>query len=181
MATRSSMAHLIAYVRQLIGDTSGAQFTDDAVQEALDLYREEVSREELTAVPRIIGGTVEYHRFTSYRGFWESDAEITDAAGAVVVPDVVNWLTGVFEFTASRQPPLFIHGKRYDVYGAAAEMLEQWASALAREYDFSTDGDTFRRSQQAEALLRQAAQYRTRSWMSVGVGRLERGDVVGHG
>ncbi len=178
MATRSSMAHLIAYVRRLIGDTSGAQFTDDDVQEALDLYREEVSREELTAVPRIIGGTVEYHRFTSYRGFWESDAEITDAAGAAVVPDVVNWLTGVFEFTASRQPPLFIHGKRYDVHGAAAELLEQWATEMAREVDFSLGGDRFEVGKRTERMLGLAAQYRTRSWVSVGVGVLSRGDAA---
>ncbi len=178
MATRSSMAHLIAYVRRLIGDTSGAQFTDDDVQEALDLYREEVSREELTAVPRIIGGTVEYHRFTSYRGFWESDAEITDAAGAAVVPDTVNWLTGVFEFTASRQPPLFIHGKRYDVYGAAADLLEQWATEIAREVDFSLGGDRFEAGKRAERMLVLAAQYRARSWSAVDTGVLSRGDAV---
>jgi len=177
MAVRSSMAHLVAYVRRLIGDADGAQFTDDAILQVLDLYRMDVSREAV-ASPQ---AEAPYTVFRSAFGFWEADATFEDASRNTVSPVEADWLVGTWTFPAQSHPTLYISGKRYDVYGAAAELLEQWASALAREYDFSTDGDTFRRSQQAEALLRQAAQYRARSWMSVGVGRLERGDVVGYG
>ncbi len=48
----------------------------------------------------------------------------------------------------------------YDVYGAAADLLEMWAAKVALEFDFNTDGQSFHRSQRQVALLRLAAQYR---------------------
>ncbi len=50
----------------------------------------------------------------------------------------------------------------YDVYGAAAELLEMWAAREKLNFDFSADGAQYRRSQKVEMLLTLAAQYRGR-------------------
>jgi hypothetical protein len=50
----------------------------------------------------------------------------------------------------------------YDVYGAAAELLEMWAAREKLNFDFSADGAQYRRSQKVEMLLQLAAQYRRR-------------------
>ena len=48
----------------------------------------------------------------------------------------------------------------YDVYGAAAELLEMWAAREKLNFDFSADGAQYQRSQKVEMLLTLAAQYR---------------------
>lgn len=50
----------------------------------------------------------------------------------------------------------------YDVYGAAAELLEMWAAREKLSFDFSADNAQYRRSQKVEMLLQLAAQYRRR-------------------
>lgn len=63
----------------------------------------------------------------------------------------------------------------YDVYAAAAELLEAWAARLKLAYDFSADGASYQRSQQREALLELAAKYRAQQRPQVAL--QVRGDV----
>ena len=50
----------------------------------------------------------------------------------------------------------------YDLHAAAADVLEERAATLAAEYDFTADGATYHRSQQYEALMKQARFHRAR-------------------
>lgn len=50
----------------------------------------------------------------------------------------------------------------YDLHAAAADILEERAVALATEFDFTADGATYHRSQQYEALMKQARFHRSR-------------------
>jgi hypothetical protein len=63
----------------------------------------------------------------------------------------------------------------YDVYGAAAELLEMWAAREKLSFDFSADGAQYRRSQKVANLLDLAAQFRRRQ--QVQVIRQVRGDI----
>ena len=47
-----------------------------------------------------------------------------------------------------------------DVYAAAADLLEAWAAKEKLAFDFDADGQSFKRSQKAQALLGLAREYR---------------------
>jgi hypothetical protein len=50
----------------------------------------------------------------------------------------------------------------YDLNAAAADVLQERATALATAFDFSADGASYQRSQQYEALMAQCRYYRAR-------------------
>ncbi len=50
-------------------------------------------------------------------------------------------------------------GTAYNYYGAAADALRAWAAKLKLQYDVTTAGDDFRRSQKVQNLLTLAADY----------------------
>lgn len=63
----------------------------------------------------------------------------------------------------------------YDVYGAAAELLEAWSAREKLAFDFSADGASYYRSQKSKALLEQAKAYRAKARPLAAL--LVRGDV----
>jgi hypothetical protein len=160
------MASLIARVRSLIADPAGAsqQFTDDTIQDVLDesriTVRQALLRPEVTINP---GGGFVYTDYYASVGQWEDDLVLQNGSWQTVTPLTSDNLTGHWTFanTAPGQiPPLLITGKYYDTYLASAVLLERWAASWARSYDFSADGQSFRRSQAAQAMLTQAREYR---------------------
>ena len=157
------MAELISTLRKLT-NASASDFTDDQVQEFLDARRVEVRRARLVTTPDSNG---EYHDYYSAFGNWEQDAVIEDGAGNAVTPTTSEWLVGHWGFTSNTPPPLFITGKAYDVYGAAADLLEAWAARVVLEFDFEADGASYKRHQKQKALLTLATQYRRLSWPQV--------------
>ncbi|MBX6770878.1 MAG: hypothetical protein IRY83_04080 [Chloroflexi bacterium] len=167
------MVELIARTRLLIGDPAGAEqtFTDDEVQAALDRYQTVVRYAPLHPEPTPLPtGLVEYRDYYAGLGDWEADEQLYDAAWTALTPVTSDRLTGHWTFASPGQnPPLFILGKVYDVYGAAADLLEQWAAKVKQEFDFSTDGQSFQRSQKLRALLDLAREYRRRQRPSVAV------------
>jgi len=167
---RSTMADLIARVRQMIGDMDAAAyvFDDDAVQAALDAHRFHAEYAALQpAAEYSAGGAAKYTAYRSVAAPWESDAVLVDGSFNPLTPDSADWMNGEWTFGAGQAPPVLIQGKYYDLYAAAADLLEEWAARLAREYDFGTDGDSFKRSQMAEGLRGQAERYRARAWARV--------------
>lgn len=48
----------------------------------------------------------------------------------------------------------------YDVYAAAADLLEMWVAREKLSFDVDADGQTMQRSQKVKALLELATQYR---------------------
>jgi len=173
MAVRTSMVDLISRVRMLISDPAGEgqTFTDQEIQDVLDRYGTTVNYMELIPAETIAaGGSVSYLDYYADVGDWEADEKLYDASWNELAPSASDRLTGHWAFSESQTPPVTIVGKFYDVNAAAADLLEAWATKVALDFDFSTDGQSFRRSQKREALLELAAQYRkkarpTRAWL----------------
>ena len=166
------MVALISRVRELVNDPAGASeiFSDDTVQDALDAHRLDIHHARLEPVETFsAGGTVTYLDYYASRGDWEEDAELQDAGGTLLSPSSNDWLVGHWVFASSTLPPVFITGKVYDVYGAAADVLEMWAAKTALEFDFQTDGQSFKRNQKQAALESLANRYRRRAWPMVAV------------
>jgi len=163
MATRVTMGDLLDRIRMLINDPVSAEsvFEDQTLQQFLDAHRVDVIQQPLQYVSSVMpDGAVEVHAFYADVGNWEGGATITDAGGAVVVPDTEDAIAGRWDFADDTDPPLYITGSYYDLYAAAADALEARAGMVALQYDFSADGATYNRSQQMQALLALARQYR---------------------
>ena len=163
MAARVTMGDLLDRLRMLINDPVGASsvFEPEALQQFLDAHRIDVIQYPLKYVSSIMpDGAVETHTFYMGVGDWESGATITDSGGAVVAPDAEDAIVGRWDFVDDTDPPLYITGGYYDLYAAAADALEARAGMVALQYDFSADGATYNRSQQMQALLALARQYR---------------------
>jgi len=159
---RAAMASIITLVRGLINDPAGAsqQFTDDAIEDRLDLTRTYRLKEELTALAEPAGTQLKFQ--SAYR-YWESDLSLTNPAGTVLSPTSSDPISGYFVF-GSTQSAVYATGFTYDVYAAAAELLTLWAGRIEQDVlKFSADGSSYEFSGVRDAKLRLAAQYRARS------------------
>ena len=164
MAARASMTELITRIRGLIHDPAGTSttFTDQEIQDALDTWRDEARYLELTPLETLAPTGIIYRDYAAERGLWEADEILVDAAYEPLTPATADRLTGRWTFDDHTPPPVYITGKTYDLHGAAADLLEQWAAAEKLSFDFGADGAQYRRSQKVEMLLQLAAQYRGR-------------------
>lgn len=179
MAVRDTMSALITRVRSLIGDPIGAsqQFADQDVQDALDAFRTDIRYLELLPSPTFSGAQVLYLDYYVEQGLgdWEADETLWQYRINALSPAISDELTGHWTFSTTTLPPVYINGKTYDIYRAAAQLLERWAGALARQFDFTSDGQTFRRNQASAALLMLASTYRKRG--RIRTAQMHRGDV----
>lgn len=163
---RASMGQLIDRVRTLIVDTvvpaSGAQFTDDQMQDALDLHRSDMRFVPLRPMPTFLpGATVLFYDYYSDLPNWEADVQLQDTSFNTITATTSEYLVGHWQFAA--QPNgigVRATGKVYDVYGACADLLEAWAGALANRFDFASDQQSFKLSQLMSNKLALAARYR---------------------
>lgn len=159
------MAELIGRLRGLIGDPAGANqtFDDQALQDYLDRRQTVVRFAPLRAEgsPRP-DGTVDYLDYYADVGDWEADEKLYDGAYNLLTPATADRLVGHWTFSVNQPPPVLITGKFYDVFGAAADVLEAWAAKEKLSFDFDADGQSFKRSQKAAALLALAREYRRR-------------------
>lgn len=162
MAVRSSMAALISRVRLLINDPAGGSqiFADQDIQDVLDQTRRDYRTLQLMGTPTYSGSTIQYLDYYADLGDWEDDVVLKQYLTNLVTPAVSENIVGHWSFATSVLPPIFLTGKTYDVYRAAADLLERWAAKWTLAYDFSSDGQSFRRSQAAPALRDLAHTYR---------------------
>lgn len=165
---RPGMRNLVRRVRDLVGDPVGAcqAFRDDQVQEALDAFREEVRYQPLgylefpTYAP---GGAITYLTFQAEVGDWEEDAALVSAGYAPLTPATANYQQGRWTFSAEPSYPVYLSGATYDVYGAAAALLRQYAGGQKGMFNFSPgDGQSFARGQKFSQPLQLAAEYEGR-------------------
>lgn len=180
MAVRTSMSALISRVATLINDSANVAFSQQTVQDWLDRTRQVVRYELLTPAPDIVpqpsNVSAQFDWATYFSRFtdWEADEVIQAGSSGgqnwgIVTPLTSDELTGRWTFDVTlptlgtppgQLPPLFITGKFYDPYLAGAYLLELWAAQLADDYDFTSDGQSFRRSQRGMAKLNLARIYR---------------------
>lgn len=169
---RATMSDLITRVRALTG-AGTADWSDDQVQDVLDRHRRDLVREPLTPDEEYAGGGTLVWK--TYRSGWGHLEQTSGGSAVFVVADSIgntrgtatytpDYQRGVVTFAADQAgTALYLTARSYDVHAASAELLEAWASAVALDFDFGTDGQTFRRSQKAEALRAQARLMRQRT------------------
>lgn len=184
MPVRSTMANLITKVRSLINDPAGGSqvWADQDIQDQLDRTRFDVRYEQLTPAPTILNAASTNNQpaviwadyYSRYRWF-EDDIVLqgvnvgSSAAWIVLTPAASenfygHWQFEINVFTSgtapSQYPPVFATGKSFDVYMAAANLLEMWAAKYTLAYAFTADGQTFHREQIIAGLTKMATTYR---------------------
>lgn len=170
---RTSMADLIAEVRAMTAAPADL-WPDDRLQACLDQTRRVYRYAPLEPSPTYTDADTLYYAYSAGDSGWENDYEITDGVHDPVQDEGSSPLLGLFSFPESVDPPLRISGSTYDLQEAAAILCEQWATALALEFDFDADSGSFQRSQKGTALRAAAKEFRAR--VKPGVGSMVRGD-----
>jgi hypothetical protein len=145
----------------------------DQIEQVLDRHRQDLVRHKLMREPSYIGGgSVVYTRHRSAYGqlekptsgstvFFIEDSVGDDRGTATYTAD---YQLGIFDFASDvGGTALYLTARSYDIFGAAGEILEEWASNEMRSFDFSTDGQSFSRSQKAQGLREQARAMRKRA------------------
>lgn len=174
--SRTGMADLIQRVRSLTFAGTAeyslgtANYWDaDQIEQVLDRHRMDIVREPLMSEERYdSAGSVSYNIFHSGFSHLESGTAlfIEDAVGddRGTATYSGDYQRGVFTFADNQHgTALYLTGRTYDPFGAAAEVLESWAASEARSFDFSADGQSFNRSQKAQGLREQARILRKRA------------------
>lgn len=166
MAVRSSMSYIISFVRELIQDPDAVQFTDQQIQDRLDLNRMDLYNDTLSPQDTVTSiGTIEYHDWFSRYSFWETDYLIQKLNGPTATPDVAEPLIGKFHYTANQLQPLIITGKAYNVYGVASTVLYMWVATLRSQItSWTADGTTVQRTGQIKTMNDLAAKYASMAW-----------------
>ena len=189
-ALRDSMAPLVQWVRDLIGDQPGAtqQFVNQQIQDRLDGRRMDIRYEQLQPGPTVVQNAANANKpvviwadyYSDYK-HWESDVVLqgnTPGVGSWLVLNAAasDFITGRFQFSVNpfttdvapqQLPPVWATGKVYDVFGTAADLLDMWASALlTTTFNFASGGGvTFSAGQIITNLQSQAERYRRQAWI----------------
>lgn len=152
-------------IRRLIADQGAPPiFADGEIQDTLDTRKQVHKYLRLAVLPTLQpGGVVVYDEFVAAGGLgdWETDVTLVDGRYNPLTPSSSDLHAGRWKFATTQLQGVYLSGTCYDLYGAAADLLEEWAAKLNQEYDFSPNhGAYFKRSQQAEAKLKLAQMYR---------------------
>jgi hypothetical protein len=103
-------------------------------------------------------------------------AEIVGLDGGPIEGDATVFPNGAIDFTENQlSASPRISGLAYDLNGAAADVLTDWAASVKGGYDVTIDGQALRRSQRHAQLLAQAEAFRSKA--VIGSVRLTRSDT----
>ena len=185
--SRATMASLIARVRLMVAESGTAILSDDNIQDKLDECRIDVRYALLVPKPTYSNTLgIQYNDYYyiptgdprgKVVGMWESDEVLIWGDFTTLTPTSSDELVGHWQFS-NQLPPVMIAGKRYDIYRAAADLLDyKIASLSATQFDFTADGQSFHLSQQLTFLEKRAADYRRK--MEARVGAIGRADAPG--
>lgn len=163
------MTTIMDRTRRLLNDAGSAVWTTDApIQDALNATRVYIDREPLQWYQRQISDSdVEYKRSRiPVAGLYEPGT--TSASGTIQYSngtavtsgwtlDAEGWVTWG---TDQEGTAYYYTGWAYNVYEAAADLLEERITALYDAVDFSTDNTRVSLSQQVKHLQDQVRRYR---------------------
>ena len=139
---------------------------DEEIQRVLDRHKVEYIHAILDAQPTYESGTSVYKQYLLGATNVESGTavfKIEDTAGTVS-GYTVDYARGIATFSTDQSGKSFYwSGFAYDLDAAAADIWRMKASHVAGLVDFSTDGHSIKRSQQAQAFLNMAGHYQNRS------------------
>ena len=168
---RLDMLDLIGVVRELTGDTgTSPKVTDDAIERALDRHRRDYQYIPLQVRETITpAGYAEYREFFAEGGNWDNGSTFQSNSYAMLEPTESYALQGRWVF----DPPLtytsvYIRGTRYDVFGAAADVVGYMMSVAAPSFDFSRGSRSYSHSQTSKNLESLQKNLRAQQWVQAG-------------
>lgn len=167
MAVRPTMQYIINYVRELIGDpSSGGSFTDQQIQDRLDLGRLDIYSREIRAADEVSpDGTILWKHFEAPLPFWEEGATLQEIDGTPVAGATANYLLGHWDFASTRDSDiLLVTGKVYNVYSVASSLLTLMVNDLRSNFNFTADGLTVQRISRISDLRAQATSMASQAW-----------------
>lgn len=183
---RPTMETIIAMLRNLINDpASGGQFSDDQLQDALDDNRTSVVQSSLAPTPTYTTSGAQNLSWASHRAPWET-ATLQDADYNVVTPASEDLRRGAWA-TSTHYDALLITGNAYNIYAAAADVLDTWCVILRTSIDVASSGDSVKANQLYTNMVDLAKRYRSMSFATqkpgqsgaISTGKLKRSDVGG--
>lgn len=141
-------------------------WSDDEIQRVLDRHKVEHIRAPLEPVTSYSGGSAVVLQYRTEIGNIESGTavfKIEDVDGTVS-GYTMDYARGVATFATDQSGKAFYwSGFAYDLDAAAADIWRMKASHVAGLVDFSTDGHSVKRSQQAQQYLTMANYFQQRS------------------
>jgi hypothetical protein len=123
--SRDSMVWVISFLRTKMNDNDLSIWTDDELQNYLDMHRIHIVREPLSYEPSA-------KVYQSSFGMLEADASLWDSnlpnAKEIINSNyIANLADGTFNFTSVQNGTYYLDAKSYNIHGAIAECLEQLA------------------------------------------------------
>lgn len=149
MAARASMAQLIALLRVKVNDTGSAIWTDDQLEDYLDMHRAHIRRELLSKEVDEKQFWSTYELLEGVAATWDDDATIikmwdSDASAATAVtPDDFNLIDGSFGFDDAQSGSYYLDARTHDLHGAIAECMEQLAMDSTKAKQWSRGGVSY--------------------------------------
>ena len=152
---RSSMANLLLRTRRLIDDIGTSIWTDNQLQDILDVHKLRVQREYLEMeLTLLVANDYEYRIYHSRQGDFEEggtayfNIEGTDGTQRGTADYSADYIHGIVTMTVDQGgSALYLTGWTYDVYAAAADCWRERATRVSSYYDVSADGHSISRSQ----------------------------------
>lgn len=195
MTARTGLTNIITELRGLT-EAGTADYTiagssywsDDHLQDVLDVYRRDVIFEQLQMYPtQITGGSISYQDYRSSYGYYEATTGgtavfyVQDATGETVgtsnyTPD---YRRGQLQFGSNQAGSVYyVTGRSYDIKAAAADIWRRKAAHYApTSFDFSTDNHSVSRSQIYSHCLEMANYFDGVSGSSIQTTEVFRSDV----
>ena len=181
------MTDLITKTRTLLADTGGTatqHFSDDDIQNNLDVYQEFVMFERLDLKPTLVANNVIQYKNYFSRQYFEGTTGgtvtiIQNQWYGTITPTTIDFINGRYTWSTDQYPYIYyITGKRYDIYAAAADLADLWVASMKNVVDFRAWRSGFTMSQQITNLVNLAIQLRGKSEAgSVNSVHLYRGDM----
>ena len=163
-------------------------WSDNQLQDILDINREDVIFEQLSMYPvQISAGSSSYQDYRSGYDFLEATTGGTailylqDSTGATI--GTANYTTderrGQFQFSSDQAGSVYyMTGRSYDLQSAAAMIWRRKAAHYApTSFDFSTDNHSISRSQVYKHCLEMASFFENQGGESMSTVQMYRGDA----
>jgi hypothetical protein len=162
-------------------------WTDDQLQDILDLHRKDVIFEQLEIYPvQIGGGSISYQDYRSANGFYEATTGgtailyIQDGTGANIgtANYTADYRRGQFQFSVDQGgSTYYLTGRSYDLNAAAADIWNRKAGHAAQGFSFSTDNHRVDKAQVYKHYKEMAQMYEAMGQESVSTLQVWRSDT----
>jgi hypothetical protein len=139
------MATLIARVRDMVAEATTDNVSDITIEDLLDRTRMEIRYVQCVNSPSYqAGGSIIYDTWFAPNSFgdWEDDVAFCRANYVAVTPSVSENIVGKWVFSTTDfppcgvYPPLYITGKSYDPFMAAAKVCDYLIGKIKGQFDY---------------------------------------------